>query len=137
MCCVRIFEFISFVSSLILSPEACLGSVSSLDVFQGSLYPLRQARLTLNSSSRHSHSIYGRSFCTLGRKLDIITQDACSFYNVRLTFPSYSDGFTDSLDRTTSSTQPSTALSWPVKKAKTLHVPWETKKPLFSRITAC
>lgn len=30
----------------------------------------------------HSHSIYGRAFCTLGRKLDIITQDACSFYNV-------------------------------------------------------
>ena len=34
----------------------------------------------------HSHSIYGRSFCTLGRKLDIITQDACSFHDVRLTF---------------------------------------------------
>ncbi len=31
----------------------------------------------------HSHSLYGRSFCTLGRPLDIITQDACSFYNVR------------------------------------------------------
>lgn len=34
----------------------------------------------------HSHSIYGRSFCTLGRKLDIITQDACVFHDVRLTF---------------------------------------------------
>ena len=32
----------------------------------------------------HSHSIYGRSFCALGRKLDIITQDACSFHDVRL-----------------------------------------------------
>lgn len=31
----------------------------------------------------HSHSIYGRTFCSLGRKLDIITQDSCSFYNVR------------------------------------------------------
>ena len=30
----------------------------------------------------HSHSIYGRAFCSLGRQLDIITQDACSFYNV-------------------------------------------------------
>ncbi|KAL8758706.1 MAG: hypothetical protein Q9199_001283 [Rusavskia elegans] len=29
----------------------------------------------------HSHSIYGRSFCSLGRKLDMITQDSCSFYN--------------------------------------------------------
>ena len=30
----------------------------------------------------HSHSIYGRSFSTLGRPLDIITQDACVFWNV-------------------------------------------------------
>ncbi len=30
----------------------------------------------------HSHSLHGRSFCTLGRSLDIITQDACSFHNV-------------------------------------------------------
>lgn len=30
----------------------------------------------------HSHSIHGRAFCTLGRPLDIISQDACAFYNV-------------------------------------------------------
>lgn len=29
----------------------------------------------------HSHSLYGRTFCTLGRPLDIITQDACAFYD--------------------------------------------------------
>jgi len=29
----------------------------------------------------HSHSIYGRTFCTLGRPLDMITQDSCAFYN--------------------------------------------------------
>ncbi|KAF3934699.1 Alpha-adducin [Dactylellina cionopaga] len=29
----------------------------------------------------HSHSLYGRAFCTLGRTLDIITQDSCAFYN--------------------------------------------------------
>lgn len=29
----------------------------------------------------HSHSIYGRAFCALGRPLDIITQDSCAFYN--------------------------------------------------------
>lgn len=28
----------------------------------------------------HSHSLYGRAFCTLGRGLDIITQDSCAFY---------------------------------------------------------
>lgn len=29
----------------------------------------------------HSHSTYGRAFCALGRNLDIISQDACAFYN--------------------------------------------------------
>ena len=29
----------------------------------------------------HSHSIYGRTFCALGRKLDTITQDSCAFHN--------------------------------------------------------
>ena len=31
----------------------------------------------------HSHSIYGRAFCSLGKPLDTITQDACSFHEVR------------------------------------------------------
>lgn len=34
-------------------------------------------------AAAHSHSIHGRAFCSLGRKLDIITQDSCAFYNVR------------------------------------------------------
>lgn len=29
----------------------------------------------------HSHSIYGKAFSALGRNLDMITQDACAFYN--------------------------------------------------------
>jgi len=29
----------------------------------------------------HSHSLYGRAFCTLGRGIDMITQDSCAFYN--------------------------------------------------------
>ena len=32
----------------------------------------------------HSHSIYGRTFCSLGRKLDTITQDGCAFHDVRV-----------------------------------------------------
>lgn len=28
----------------------------------------------------HSHSIHGRAFSTLGKELDMITQDACAFY---------------------------------------------------------
>lgn len=29
----------------------------------------------------HSHSIFGRAFSTLGRDLEMITQDSCKFYN--------------------------------------------------------
>jgi ribulose-5-phosphate 4-epimerase/fuculose-1-phosphate aldolase len=29
----------------------------------------------------HSHSLYGRAFCSLGRNLDTITQDSCAFHN--------------------------------------------------------
>lgn len=42
---------------------------------------IHQARPDVNAAA-HSHSIYGRSFCTLGRKLDCITQDSCAFYDV-------------------------------------------------------
>ncbi|KAH8800625.1 class II aldolase/adducin N-terminal [Xylogone sp. PMI_703] len=37
----------------------------------------------------HSHSLYGRAFCTLGRKLDIITQDSCAFYNSHALYASF------------------------------------------------
>ncbi|KAG8628742.1 hypothetical protein KVT40_002607 [Elsinoe batatas] len=37
----------------------------------------------------HSHTIYGRSFCTLGRKLDTITQDACAFHNDHVVYDSF------------------------------------------------
>lgn len=32
-------------------------------------------------AAAHSHSVYGKSWSALGRKLDPITQDACAFYN--------------------------------------------------------
>jgi len=37
----------------------------------------------------HSHSIYGRTFCTLGRPLDIICQDSCAFYNDHAVYTSF------------------------------------------------
>jgi ribulose-5-phosphate 4-epimerase/fuculose-1-phosphate aldolase len=42
---------------------------------------IHKARPDANAAA-HSHSIYGRAFCTLGRKLDTITQDSCAFYDV-------------------------------------------------------
>ncbi|EEP82304.1 conserved hypothetical protein [Uncinocarpus reesii 1704] len=37
----------------------------------------------------HSHSIYGRSFCALGRPLDIITQDSCAFYKDHVVYEQF------------------------------------------------
>ena len=84
----------------------------------------------------HSHSIYGRSFCSLGRKLDTITQDACAFHDVWLASSWCSDRGADNAYRTTSSTQHSTVLFSPTKKVKRLHKFWEIKRPLFYKIMA-
>jgi len=43
-------------------------------------HAVHTARPEINAVA-HSHSIYGRAFCTLGRPLDTITQDSCSFHN--------------------------------------------------------
>ena len=41
---------------------------------------LHNAHPNLNAAA-HSHSMWGKSFSTLGKTLDPITQDACAFYN--------------------------------------------------------
>ena len=40
-------------------------------------------------AAAHAHSIYGKSWSTLGRLLDPITQDACAFYEDHAVFGSY------------------------------------------------
>jgi ribulose-5-phosphate 4-epimerase/fuculose-1-phosphate aldolase len=42
-------------------------------------HAIHTARPEVNCAA-HSHSLYGRAFCALGRELDIITQDSCAFY---------------------------------------------------------
>jgi len=37
----------------------------------------------------HTHSVYGRTFSTLGKDLDPLTQDACAFYNDHVVYKSY------------------------------------------------
>ncbi|KAF2773463.1 arad-like aldolase/epimerase [Teratosphaeria nubilosa] len=37
----------------------------------------------------HSHSIYGRTWCTLGRTIDSLTQDACAFHNDHVVYDSF------------------------------------------------
>jgi ribulose-5-phosphate 4-epimerase/fuculose-1-phosphate aldolase len=41
-------------------------------------------------AAAHAHSIYGKAFASLGRKLDPITQDACAFYEDHGLFNDYS-----------------------------------------------
>ncbi|MDQ0191173.1 class II aldolase/adducin family protein [Alicyclobacillus cycloheptanicus] len=40
-------------------------------------------------AAAHAHSVYGKSWSTLGRLLDPITQDACAFYNDHAVFDDY------------------------------------------------
>jgi ribulose-5-phosphate 4-epimerase/fuculose-1-phosphate aldolase len=40
-------------------------------------------------AAAHSHSVYGKSWSTLGRPLDPITQDACAFYEDHGVFDDY------------------------------------------------
>ncbi|TBU35767.1 class II aldolase/adducin domain-containing protein [Dichomitus squalens] len=37
----------------------------------------------------HSHSVYGRAFSTLGKPLDMITQDSCAFYEDHAVYTQY------------------------------------------------
>ncbi|BBY27966.1 class II aldolase/adducin family protein [Mycolicibacterium sediminis] len=62
--------------------------------------PLNQAAFAIHSQvhaarpdvigAAHSHSVYGKSWSTLGRLLDPITQDACAFYDDHALFDQYS-----------------------------------------------
>jgi ribulose-5-phosphate 4-epimerase/fuculose-1-phosphate aldolase len=40
-------------------------------------------------AAAHSHSLYGKAFSALGKKLDPLTQDACSFYGDHELFDDY------------------------------------------------
>jgi hypothetical protein len=86
------------------------------------------------AAAAHSHSIYGRTFCALGRTLEPITQDSCAFYNVSplslcsgpfIVNPPSSilrHGCTCLLtnNRTTSFMIHSTELSWRKRRGRTL-----------------
>ncbi len=42
------------------------------------------------TAAAHSHSVYGKSWSSLGRQLDPITQDACAFYEDHVLFDDFS-----------------------------------------------
>ena len=49
---------------------------------------IHAARPDVNAAA-HAHSIYGKSWSTLGRELDMITQDSCAFYNDHVVFEDF------------------------------------------------
>lgn len=51
-------------------------------------HAVHSARPDINCVA-HSHSTHGRAFCTLGRTIDIITQDSCAFYNDHALYSSF------------------------------------------------
>src|ERR1700675_1360491 len=62
-------------------------------------YPVNQAAFAIHSqvhaarpdviAAAHAHSIYGKTWSTLGRLLDPITQDVCAFYEDHAVFDDY------------------------------------------------
>ena len=42
------------------------------------------------TAAAHSHSVYGKAFSSLGRKLDPLTQDSCAFYDDHVLFDVFS-----------------------------------------------
>ncbi|WP_109302243.1 class II aldolase/adducin family protein [Aquimarina sp. AU474] len=69
------------------------------EVVEGKL-PVNRAAFAIHSqihaarpdvvAAAHAHSVYGKSFSALGKKLTPITQDACAFYEDHALFDDYS-----------------------------------------------
>lgn len=50
--------------------------------------PVHLARPEINCVA-HAHSVYGRAFCSLGRNVDMLSQDATAFHNDIALYTSY------------------------------------------------
>lgn len=83
----------------IITPKDLLLVNHAGEVVEGQL-PVNRAAFAIHSqvhaarpdvvAAAHAHSIYGKSFATLGEKLAPITQDACAFYEDHGLFNDYS-----------------------------------------------
>jgi len=78
------WNFMKASDLILVNPEGEVidgGPVRSLNTAAYMIHhAVHVARPAINCVA-HSHSLYGRAFCALGRKIDIITQDSCAFYN--------------------------------------------------------
>ncbi|WP_025742784.1 class II aldolase/adducin family protein [Aquimarina pacifica] len=83
----------------LIRPEDLLLVTHEGEVVEGNL-PLNKAAFAIHSrihaarpdviAAAHAHSIYGKTFSTLGTLLAPITQDACAFYKDHVVFDDYS-----------------------------------------------
>ncbi|MFT6094488.1 MAG: ribulose-5-phosphate 4-epimerase/fuculose-1-phosphate aldolase [Pseudohongiellaceae bacterium] len=70
------------------------------DIVEGKHTLLNQAAFAIHSrihknlphvtAAAHTHSVYGKTWSSLGRLLDPITQDSCAFYNDHVLFDDFS-----------------------------------------------
>lgn len=51
-------------------------------------HAIHVARPEINCAA-HAHSIYGRAMCATGRRLSMLTQDFCTFYESHVVYPNY------------------------------------------------
>ncbi len=83
----------------LITPDDLLLVNHNGEVVEGKL-PVNRAAFAIHSqihaarpdvvAAAHAHSVYGKSFSALGKKLAPITQDACAFYEDHALFDDYS-----------------------------------------------
>ena len=80
------------VSDLVLmsqSGELAYGNVRAGDAAFCIHSEIYKARENINSIA-HAHPMYGKTFSTLGKTLDPISQDACAFYETQAIYKDFS-----------------------------------------------
>lgn len=70
------------------------------EIVEGKHTLLNQAAFAIHSrihknlphvtAAAHTHSVYGKSWSSLGRKLDMLTQDSCAFFDDHVVFDEFS-----------------------------------------------
>ncbi|KUL81387.1 hypothetical protein ZTR_09862 [Talaromyces verruculosus] len=86
------WNFIKASDLILVNPKGLVidgGPVRTLNTAAYRIHhAIHTARPEVNCVA-HSHSLYGRAFCTLGKMLDITTQDACAFYKDHALYASF------------------------------------------------
>lgn len=82
----KAFSLMTVSDLLLISPEGKIvaGGKPDRQFYNEAAFAIHHAVHTARpdvEAACHSHSVYGRAFSTLGKTIDMTTQDACTFYN--------------------------------------------------------